>query len=234
MTPVPTVWVSLSQEDWTRMDSLCVSNTYFNTKSHHRVSWRHRRSKHWHQLDLILTHRVILPSIKLIHSLHRADCDTDHYLVYNKVKIQVKRMYHTKTEGKPCFDTSKTCEEQKVVEFITTLKKSLPGPSDGNAWDRWEYFRDAVHSTAISTFGKKNKSADWFEAHAEIMTPAVEEKRKAMIVYETYWHSRLHAVMFNNAPDAVLTTVGWNSVLAFRLLLKQVTSRPCMMDLNRY
>ena len=29
---------------------LCVSNTFFNTKPQHRVSWRHPRSKHWHQL----------------------------------------------------------------------------------------------------------------------------------------------------------------------------------------
>ena len=34
---------------------LCISNTFFNTKPQHRVSWRHPRSKHWHQLDLILT-----------------------------------------------------------------------------------------------------------------------------------------------------------------------------------
>ena len=42
---------------------LCVSNT-FNTKPQYRVSWRHPRSKHWHQLDLILTRRVDLSSIK--------------------------------------------------------------------------------------------------------------------------------------------------------------------------
>ena len=31
---------------------LCVSNPFFNTEPHHRVSLRHPRSKHWHQLDL--------------------------------------------------------------------------------------------------------------------------------------------------------------------------------------
>ncbi|KAJ7324558.1 hypothetical protein JRQ81_017578 [Phrynocephalus forsythii] len=33
---------------------LFVSNTFFNTKPQHKVSWRHPRSKHWHQLNLIL------------------------------------------------------------------------------------------------------------------------------------------------------------------------------------
>jgi len=33
---------------------LCVTNTFFSTGKCHRVSWRHPRFKHWHQLDLIL------------------------------------------------------------------------------------------------------------------------------------------------------------------------------------
>ena len=28
---------------------LCITNTFFSTKPQHRVSWRHPRSKHWHQ-----------------------------------------------------------------------------------------------------------------------------------------------------------------------------------------
>ena len=31
----------------------CITNTFSGIKPHHRVSWRHPRSKHWHQLDLI-------------------------------------------------------------------------------------------------------------------------------------------------------------------------------------
>ena len=47
---------------------LCVSNTFFDTNPQHRVSWRHPRSKHLHQLDLILTRRVDLSSIKITRS----------------------------------------------------------------------------------------------------------------------------------------------------------------------
>lgn len=34
---------------------LCITNTFFQTKPLHKVSWRHPRSKRWHQLDLIIT-----------------------------------------------------------------------------------------------------------------------------------------------------------------------------------
>ena len=66
-----------------------------------------------------------------------------------------------------------------MEEFITTLEKSLPSLSIGNVQERLDYFRDAVHGAAKSNFGKKkNKSADWFEAHTETITPAMEGKRK--------------------------------------------------------
>ena len=35
--------------------SLSITNTFFMTKPQHKVSWRHPRFKHWHQLDLFLT-----------------------------------------------------------------------------------------------------------------------------------------------------------------------------------
>uniref|UniRef100_A0A2C9KAG3 Endonuclease/exonuclease/phosphatase domain-containing protein n=1 Tax=Biomphalaria glabrata TaxID=6526 RepID=A0A2C9KAG3_BIOGL len=64
------------------LHSLCVTNTYFKTKPQHRVSWRHPRSKHLHQLDLIMVRRKCLKFVKLTRSYHSADCDTDHSLVY--------------------------------------------------------------------------------------------------------------------------------------------------------
>ncbi|XP_076449088.1 uncharacterized protein LOC143285578 [Babylonia areolata] len=163
-----------------------ISNTFFNTKHQHRVSWRHPRSKHWHQLDLILTRRVNLSSIKITRSYQSADCDTDYSLVCSSVKLHAKRLHHTRKEGRPRIDTSKTCDQRKVEEFARVLEDSLSGPPTANAQDRWEYFRDAVYNAAMSTFGKKtSKSADWFEAHLEEMTPVIEAKRNALTVYKT-------------------------------------------------
>lgn len=78
---------------------LGITNTFFNTKLQHKVSWRHPRSKHWHQLDLNLTRRLALSSVKLTHNSQSADCDTDKYLVCSKVKLLPRRLYHVKKEG---------------------------------------------------------------------------------------------------------------------------------------
>ena len=44
---------------------LCVTNTFFKCKEMHQVSWRHPRSRQWHQLDLVITRRAHLASALL-------------------------------------------------------------------------------------------------------------------------------------------------------------------------
>ncbi|XP_069181296.1 craniofacial development protein 2-like [Procambarus clarkii] len=64
---------------------LCIIYSFFETIPQHKVSWRHPRSKHWHQLHLVLTGRNNLRNVKLTRSFQSADCDTDHSLVVCKV-----------------------------------------------------------------------------------------------------------------------------------------------------
>ena len=158
---------------------LCVSNAFFNTKPQHRVSWRHPRSKQWHQFDLILNRRA------LQHQDNSQLPDTDHSLVCSKVKLRAKSLLRTRKEGRPRMDTSKI-RDQRKVEFTRVFEDPLPGPPTANAQGRWEHSRDVAYNAATSTFGKKtNKSADWFEAHSEEMTPGIEAKRNALTAYKT-------------------------------------------------
>ena len=54
--------------------NFCVINSFFQTKPHQKVSWRHPRSGHWHQLDLIITRHQSQNSILITCSDHSADC----------------------------------------------------------------------------------------------------------------------------------------------------------------
>ena len=38
-------------------NDLCITNTFFQSKLQHKVSWRHPRSHHWHQPDLVIRSR---------------------------------------------------------------------------------------------------------------------------------------------------------------------------------
>ena len=104
---------------------LCVTNSYFQTKPQHRVSWRHPRSKHWHQLDLVIVRRTSLKTVLLTRSYHSADCDTDHSLVCSKFRLHLKKFHRTKTAGKPRIDTTTMQHPDIVEEFAKSLVDAL-------------------------------------------------------------------------------------------------------------
>ena len=105
-------WVIIELERWMKMDSsywnfaanttFVGSNSFFQTKPYQKVSWRHPRSVHWHQLDLINSRHQSLNSLLITHSYHSADSDMDHSLVclrsgYNQWNFIVpeKKLLHT-------------------------------------------------------------------------------------------------------------------------------------------
>ncbi|XP_051889891.1 uncharacterized protein LOC127580446, partial [Pristis pectinata] len=170
------------------LHELCVTNTYFQTKAQHKVSWRHPRSKHWHQLDLIITRHRHLRNMLMTHSFQSADFDMDHSLVCCKIRLQPKKMHHAKPPGRQCIDASKTQHPDKAAEFIKSLEDALlADPPEWDARQRWESLRDTIHSTALKAFGKKQgKTQDWFEASSSKLTTVIEAKGVALIKHKRH------------------------------------------------
>ena len=169
---------------------LCITNSFFKTKFLHKVSWRHPRSKHWHQLDLILVRRAAIKTILHTRSYHSADCDTDHSLVCCKIKLTPKRFHRSKKQGNPRIDISKMSQPNLVQQFAEAFESEYEAHSQdktlsSSATKKWEMLCDTMHKTALTTFGKKTtKSQDWFEAKATEMTPVIEAKRAALAEYK--------------------------------------------------
>ncbi|KAG6936248.1 craniofacial development protein 2, partial [Chelydra serpentina] len=104
---------------------LSITNSFFQTKPQHKVSWRHPRSMHWHQLDLIIIRRSALKCVLLTRTFHSADCDSDHSLVCSKMKLQPKKIHRSRPEGKPRIDVSKTAHPDKAEKFTHELSEVL-------------------------------------------------------------------------------------------------------------
>ena len=105
--------------------NLCVTNAFFQNKTCHKVSWRYPMSKHWHQLDLVITWRDSLNNVCNTRSYHSADCNTDHSLIASRVKLTPKRIYHSKQKGQPRINTCNTAYPGKIQEFAERLEESL-------------------------------------------------------------------------------------------------------------
>lgn len=165
--------------------NLCVTNTFFQSKPLHRVSWKHPRSHRWHQLDLVITRRSALNTVLATRSYHSADCDTDHALVCSKLRILPRKLHRSKAKGKPRINAARTGVPDCRQEFVTAIQESLQDLPEQDATARWSTIKDAVYSAAISAFGKRErKNHDWFDANLPEMEPVIEAKRKALLAYK--------------------------------------------------
>ncbi|XP_063613563.1 uncharacterized protein LOC134786815 [Penaeus indicus] len=160
---------------------LCLTNTFFATKLHHRVSWRHPRSRHWHQLDFVITRRTLLNHVLVTRSYHSANCDIDHSLVVRKVRLLPRRLYHSKQKPRPRINTFRINNPELREHFARAIDVALEGCPTGSATERWNHIRKAV----FQTFGKRErKSADWFEPGVAELEPTIAAKRAALLPHK--------------------------------------------------
>ena len=165
---------------------LCITNTFFKTKPQHKVSWMHPRSKHWHQLDLIITRRSALNTVLHTRSFHSADCDTDHALVCCKIKLTPKRIHKKRPEGAPRIDTSCMANQAKQREFQEAFEADFSSrQAKATATETWTELCDCIQKAAFSSFGKqKRRSEDWYEAKSAVIQPHIERKRSALLQHK--------------------------------------------------
>ena len=104
---------------------LCMTNTYFQKKSQHKVSWRYTCLKHWHQLDMIIVRHANLKFVLLTCTYQNADNDTDCSLVCCKLRLQAQKFHQIKQKGKPRIDTTKMQWPETVEEFAKSLENAL-------------------------------------------------------------------------------------------------------------
>ena len=117
---------------------LCITNSYFKCNELHKVSLRHPRSCHCHQLDLVITRRADLSSILHTRSYHSADCDTDHSPVASKVKLKPRKIHHGKTKGRPRINTCGTSDPVKAQSIADSLQEKFAAqPTTSNPDAKW-------------------------------------------------------------------------------------------------
>ena len=167
-------------------NGLCITNTYFTLKHCHKVSWRHPRSKHWHQLDFVITRKTELQSVKITRALQSADCSTDHSLIFSKVKLEPKRVHSARPAAKPKIDVSSLNDGEKKEAFCREFMSRMEGGEDEESVDRaWTMLKTNLYESAILCFGKRKKtSRDWVEANSETLLPLIDRKREAMIEHK--------------------------------------------------
>ena len=162
----------------------CISNTFFKVKPLHRASWKHPRSGHWHQLDMIITRRASIGSVIIARSYHSADCDTDYALVRAKLRMVPRKP--ERNVGQSCrrADTSKLNNPLIKQELLAELHTSVEVAGD-SIEKRWSSIRDAICNCTNRILGPcKRPRNDLFEENLLVMQPIIEVKRMAFLAYK--------------------------------------------------
>lgn len=169
------------------LHNMCITNTLFPQRPHLKTSWRHPRSKLWHQLDLIIVRKEHSKNVKKTRAYHSADCDTDHSLVGCQIKTTPKKLHRAKPPCKPRIDGARTKENQSTTRFNEILSTAINSSTShqNSATDQWTQLKETIHGEAINVFGKKGKkSEDWYLANADKMEPLIESKRMALSAHK--------------------------------------------------
>jgi hypothetical protein len=158
-------------------------NSFFATRQRQKVTWKHPRSGHWHQLDFIFTGRQHLNYTQLTRSYQNAECDTDHTLVAAQVKLRLKKIYTAKHKVPPRIKIKNIKDPDKCFEFQQQFEEAFIDTSvNCTAGEKWDTMKDAIHQTAVKVYGnKEHNSHDWFEANTMILQPLFEKKKTALL-----------------------------------------------------
>ncbi|KAL7877616.1 hypothetical protein SRHO_G00042590 [Serrasalmus rhombeus] len=151
---------------------LCLTNSYFQTKPQHRVSWHHPRSKHWHQLDMVIVKRTSLKHVLLTCSYHSANCDSDHSLAIQKSALA--------TFGRK---TSKNCDwfGAKSAEFTPVIETKRAALSEYKLSPSEKTLQALISARRkVQQIGRRCNNEYWQELSHDIQNAAATGNIRGM------------------------------------------------------
>jgi hypothetical protein len=135
--------------------NMTISSTIFPYKDIHKYTWKSPDGNIYNQIDHVLIDKRLRSSISDVRSYRGADCDSDHFLVIAKFRIQLKNIQNTNNRIAK-YNLEKLKEEgenQKYIEFLT--EKLRTSQTDNlEISDRWAIIRNTITKVTRKSLGE--------------------------------------------------------------------------------
>ena len=168
---------------------LAITNTFFQLKDHHKTTWMHPRSKHWHQIDHIICRQSDVQDFRITRAMRGAECSTDHVLLRSKVNIQVKKKRRPQGKKPPKkLDVRKMKTQETIENLQNNLSERLEHLTfrQGEIENNWAELRQQVSEAALETLGTmKRHHQDWFDENDDEIEALLNDKYVAHKIWLT-------------------------------------------------
>eukprot|EP00745_Piridium_sociabile_P040226 TRINITY_DN767_c0_g1_i3.p1 TRINITY_DN767_c0_g1~~TRINITY_DN767_c0_g1_i3.p1 ORF type:complete len:1045 (-),score=247.16 TRINITY_DN767_c0_g1_i3:182-3316(-) len=161
---------------------LTITNTLFKLPDIHKTTWMHPRSKHWHQIDYVITRRCDIRDVRITRVMRGADCWTDHMLLRSKLSFRIAYKHRLqRSDIRKKLDVRKLADPSVKETLTHNLEEqigNLPAAEDSDK--SWANFRDSVYSSAKLVLGHpERKHQDWFDDNNQQIAGLLKEKQEA-------------------------------------------------------
>ena len=165
--------------------NLAITNTLFQLKNKHKVSWKHPRSAHWHLLDYIVTRQADRSDFLITRAMRGAECSTDHVLIRSKVRLCIRPPMRRCAPARVLDCNSLTNPEVKIKLRRSLAAELAAHPNETtNVEDSWSILKSSICKASASALGfRKRKNQDWFDSNATDIHKLIEEKNAAHDAY---------------------------------------------------
>ena len=169
---------------------LSITNTFFYQPDKNYYTWMHPRSKHFHLLDYVVTHRVDIREVLSTKAMRGTEWSSDHYMVRTKLRLRLQTKAR-KTSGKTPekLNISKLIKPELQRCLATDITSALESKEHESTEtpdveNLWKEMKETMYATAQDVLGHpQRKSPDWFQEHDEAIQELLQEKRKLFNIH---------------------------------------------------
>ena len=147
-----------------------ITGTIFQLKDSLKNTWQHLRSKHWHQLDHVLSNKAAKSYVTLTKVNRAANCFNDHKLLISKCLFSIK---NKKRGTRPPKKLDTRLDDDKKVLLEHFLDERLSSCNTDV-----DELTVVLQNAAAHVFGKKKRvQNDWFDDQDDVIRKLLQDKK---------------------------------------------------------